>query len=635
MRELLSRTIVAAATASILACSHVAGATLLDSLLVDESVVEYDSTGYEIAADGSATWRRLTRIFVADEDDVDEATIAIFEDQYVEIKEFHAHLYDAEGKELHKWKQGDLSRQCGFGESFILYSDICHYFKRIEVKSYPVVVETEVAYKVAKDFTAFLPDFHAQREIPLVRGVYTLSTPNDYRFTVLSHGEFSPPDSLIAEKRSMWKWSVENAPAFESEPFMPPPSLFKNSIEFAPTSFELERFEFDASTWRTLAAGHAEMFASCYDLSSSQLAIINTLKSRNLPPQQLVADLHDTLSSRSRYIAVEIGLSGWLPRPASETFAKQYGDCKDLSTMYAAMLTGTNVDARPALILTRDQGMVAADYPKLGFNHVILTCIDGNDTTWIDPTCFDCLPGDLPWVDEDTYALVVDPVNGDLVRTPLSTADQNLAVRNTHIYPTVGSAGEFSLELTCTGNLGHRLRAGMPGLDKEEMFGVLKSYGLIEDDVTLTGVDQPPASPGLSEFSFAFHGGDRQQSVAIPGKLYVDLSLIPIFSPAETTDLRERRYPLHLAYPRTYLDTCTIHLPSGYVAGDLPESRSYVGAFGGGDISFAAHDSTISMVRTRFIDHYQIDTSEFEAFSQFLDSCRTILDPKLVLRKLQ
>ena len=53
--------------------------------------------------------------------------------------------------------------------------------------------------------------------------------------------------------------------------------------------------------------------------------------------------LHDALRHRSRYVAVVIGAGGWIPHPSKDTFSRAYGDCKDLSTLYASMLAPTLV----------------------------------------------------------------------------------------------------------------------------------------------------------------------------------------------------------------------------------------------------------------------------------------------------
>src|SRR2546427_6972067 len=41
---------------------------------------------------------------------------------------------------------------------------------------------------------------------------------------------------------------------------------------------------------------------------------------------------------RVRYVAVELGIGGYQPRPASETLSKLYGDCKDKGTLLQSVL---------------------------------------------------------------------------------------------------------------------------------------------------------------------------------------------------------------------------------------------------------------------------------------------------------
>ena len=51
-----------------------------------------------------------------------------------------------------------------------------------------------------------------------------------------------------------------------------------------------------------------------------------------------------------RYVAVEIGIGGYQPHFAQETFRNQYGDCKDKVTLFRSLMKALNRDVYPVLI---------------------------------------------------------------------------------------------------------------------------------------------------------------------------------------------------------------------------------------------------------------------------------------------
>jgi len=73
-----------------------------------------------------------------------------------------------------------------------------------------------------------------------------------------------------------------------------------------------------------------------------------------------------------RYVAIEIGIGGFQPHPASEVFRFHYGDCKDKVTLLSAMLQDAGIESYYVPAQT-DRGIVNPDFPAAGsFNHVII-----------------------------------------------------------------------------------------------------------------------------------------------------------------------------------------------------------------------------------------------------------------------
>lgn len=73
-----------------------------------------------------------------------------------------------------------------------------------------------------------------------------------------------------------------------------------------------------------------------------------------------------------RYVAVELGIGGFQPRPASETLATLYGDCKDKGTLFRSFLSEAGVESYPVLVNLSLADTVSEETPSNGFNHFVV-----------------------------------------------------------------------------------------------------------------------------------------------------------------------------------------------------------------------------------------------------------------------
>jgi hypothetical protein len=75
---------------------------------------------------------------------------------------------------------------------------------------------------------------------------------------------------------------------------------------------------------------------------------------------------------RVRYVAMDLGVSGYQPRPAEETLASLYGDCKDKATLFRSLLAAAGMDSYPVVVNSVTRETVPEDPPYPGFNHMVV-----------------------------------------------------------------------------------------------------------------------------------------------------------------------------------------------------------------------------------------------------------------------
>src|SRR5260370_28762415 len=63
-----------------------------------------------------------------------------------------------------------------------------------------------------------------------------------------------------------------------------------------------------------------------------------------------------------RYVAIELGIGGWQPHPASDVFTHRSGDCKDKATLMRSMLRELGV-ASYYVVINTQRGSVTPPTP--------------------------------------------------------------------------------------------------------------------------------------------------------------------------------------------------------------------------------------------------------------------------------
>ena len=116
-------------------------------------------------------------------------------------------------------------------------------------------------------------------------------------------------------------------------------------------------------------------------------AIATEIRQKYKDTRERVSAALQYVQSNIRYLGVEIGVGGLIPRSPEETLKKRFGDCKDKSMLLLVILRALDVEARPVLVNTRYRHVLEELPPSPAFfNHVIVMAKVDGKTYWIDPT---------------------------------------------------------------------------------------------------------------------------------------------------------------------------------------------------------------------------------------------------------
>jgi tetratricopeptide (TPR) repeat protein len=296
--------------------------------------------------------------------------------------------------------------------------------------------------------------------------------------------------------------------------------------------------------------------------------------------------IYEFVSTRFRYIGVDLGLGRYSPHAASDVLANRYGDCKDKHTLFAALLQAVGIPAYPALISSRYRLDRSFPSPDL-FDHVITVIPRGGSFLFLDTTPEVAPFGLLLASLRDRQALVIPantPAHLDL--TPAEPLFANSEI--VRIDGSLDSSGtldaKFSLEEHGDTELAFRTAyRATPQNNWQELTQKIAGGMGYAGEVSDVSATQPEDTTKTFALSFHYHRTDfpdwknRRIVLGVPF----------LYLPELTEEQKRSKDDLPLGPVQDITYVSTIALPQGFTA-VLPEAQERENDFA----SFSAKYST-------------------------------------------
>ena len=337
-----------------------------------------------------------------------------------------------------KGQEYEAKDKDGFERSlstYEIYSDDKERFLNVPGADVGTVVGFE--YERKNRPYIFEDEWDFQSSCPVEHARYILRLPASWEMSThwVNHAEVQP-----VKQGDSYVWELNDVPEIETEYRRPPARALEGHmvVLFFSQKFHAQTYK----DWNQLAAWHAQIHAGTSDASPAIQQKVQELAPATMPLFDRIKALAHYAQKDIRYAAIEIGIGGIRPHPAPEVFAHGYGDCKDKAALLKAMLSQIGVKSYLMPIQT-DRGVYTEKSPaNLGFNHVILA-IQLPEASYkknlpalyehptlghlliFDPTS-ELVPfGQIPYYEQDNYALLVGDKGGELIHLPLSPPELN------------------------------------------------------------------------------------------------------------------------------------------------------------------------------------------------------------------
>lgn len=551
----------------------------------------------------------------------------VYFDNATKISDFKAWTITPEGREIEVKEKEAFDHTL---TSYEVFSD-----SRNRVLPFPEVnVGSVVGYEVVQKERPFLfeDSWYFQKVIPVHRSRLTLQLPPGWEFSALWGN--APEQKPQTPTPNEYVWEVTDQPAVEVEPQMPTWNSVAGHmyLKFFPRDPAMR--EKTTGTWQDIGTWYSHLIATQRvptPAIEQKVAELTAGKPDLLSKMEALASY---TQQQIRYVAIEIGIGGYLPHAAGDVLTNGYGDCKDKATLLNTMLKVIGVDSYNVLIDSR-RGTVAPNFPMVSFDHSIVAIhLPDSVTTgglfavvndpklgrllFFDPTDPYVPFGYLPSDEQDGYALVVTPDSGELEHVPLLPPSTNRLFRTASL--TLTSSGNLSgdFQEVSWGGPAEIERARFLQATPADRAKVIEGFlGNFLDNFTLTHAS-------IGNLNLFDQNMVLKYSVNVDGyaKLAGDLLILKprVVGEKGWTILsgKPRKYPIDFGETTRQDDVFDFTLPAGYVVDELPEPVKVECPYGSYQSQMSVTGNKLEYKRTYIIKDVQVPTDKLPEVRVFL-----------------
>ena len=547
-----------------------------------------------------------------------------------DVKDLHAWLIAPSGFEK-SYEKKDVA-DFGEYESFELYSE--GRYRAIAADSPEIGSVFAYEYTAQEKALTAQDEFLFQTNLPSLVSRYTVTLPAGWsaKGQVLNRPEIQP---II--DGSSYTWEIKDLPFRDAEDesgstlprlaisFLPPAGSSSGAPAFG-TWADVSRWQF------TLAQGQDEVTP---EIAQKVAQLTAGSKSDY---EKLCAIGHYV--QNIRYVAIEVNLQnggGYVPHSAAAVFTKQYGDCKDKANLMRCMLKAAGLQSYLVAIFSGDPAYVRQQWPSpYQFNHVILaakvpesvtaaTTINGplGRLLIFDPTDEKTPVGDLPWYEQDSFALLVAGDRGDLVKMPSVPPEDNLY--EVQIDAALDPTGQLAASLVNS-------KTGQPASRERQVEAAESAdkYKTHLQEFLNENAKGAVISALTPEDHFEQNKFDLKVQFSSPNYAQLMQGRLLVFNPAvvQISNYVAPRFPKEekrispiVIRSALYKKTVRFKLPAGFTIDEPPVPVTYDADFAKFSLSFKQEPGMLVMTEELRTEPKILPADQFEKVKKFFDNC--------------
>lgn len=434
-------------------------------------------------------------------------------------------------------------------------------------------------------------------------------------------------------KQKIWRWEQKNREEFQSESNSPSYLDIVPHIVYRIKSYQGK-------------SGIKNVLRNVGDLYAWYREFIEEVEGQTISPNlrsitdSLLVDkkteyekakaIYGWVNHSIRYIAVEDGLGGFIPRSSNQVCDKRYGDCKDMSNIMVDMMQHAGLKARHVWIGTRQIPYSLQTTPSaLVHNHMIAALELNGEHYFLDATNKNlAFPYPSEFTQNKEGLIGLDKENFEILEVPVMPALFNADNDSIDLYlneKSLKGVGSNSLHGYTAQDMMYRFENYSTANLQDYMSSYYKkgnnncksnmiSHTHNDSSITIDYKFQIP--------NYAYANGKE---------LYLNLNLEKKFTSMRLDD--DRKWPLQLDRTHYIKRNYKLHVPKGYVIKHLPEAISKSFDDFGLEVQYKNKENDIYYTIEITINTLEVSPEQFGDWNAFIDQLKKVYNQSIVIHK--
>ena len=349
-------------------------------------------------------------------------------DANTKIDLFEATLYDANGKEIKKFKTKDFGDQ-SYVTGGQMYTDDRIKYLNYTPTNYPYTINYKIV--TTNKNTLWIPRWSPIRAANLSIEKSSYQFVNKTSSTIrLKEDNFKGFDIAKTGDNNNLSYSLNNVLAFnEEDQMVGSQKIFPRAI-LASNQINIDGVKGNFDNWNDYGKWTFDnLIRTKLDFTPAQKSVFQNMVKEAKSDEEKVQILYKHLQNKVRYIGVQLGIGGLSPFPNSYVESKSYGDCKALSNYMIGMLDAVNIKSYHTILFAGNPIDIDEQMMYQQGNHMIVYIpLNGKDI-WLEATSQTAPYNYLGDFAGNRKVLIVDEKGGKIIPSQqFKTEDNQLFV---------------------------------------------------------------------------------------------------------------------------------------------------------------------------------------------------------------
>jgi transglutaminase-like putative cysteine protease len=489
--------------------------------------------------------------------------------------------------------------------------------------------------------------FMFQDDLPVLSSRFSLNLPEGWKAESVTFNRAKIEPTVNG---SSYVWEARDLQPINNEPGSPTRSSLapRLAVSFFPTQATATQIR-TFSGWNDVARWMSEVEDPQMTVDDP-LAIKTKELTANAKTEFEKIQAISRYVQQIQYISIQVGTGrggGYRPHPATEVFAKSYGDCKDKANLMRAMLSVLKIESYMVSITADDPDYVRAEWASPHqFNHCIIA-VKISDATQshavvVHPKLgrllmFDATDpytplGDFPEEQQGSLALIDHKDTDALLQMPILPAEMSKLERNINVELNSFGAITGSISERTTGQSARGERARMRGLS------VADYNTMIERWISrgASGAKTTKIAPADNHLEGKFNL-DVDFSAGAYAQLMQDKLMV--FKPAIIGRLERlsfndgKRMNPYMMDAVSYSENVKIKLPSGFIVDEIPEATQLETPFGKYSASYVVNGEYLVFSRSLRLNRTTVPADKYDTVRNFFGRVHSAEQSPVVLMR--